>query len=166
MLYQYFSMKANILKKKVILSGKNYSSIVFCQEGILIKAIVKYVVSLSAISFCFVGQRTAPNVHIFNKNFASQKIRAGLVRNKLVYVPYFCFLSPGSFSPSTHCLPDSPGEELRIIKASERPALTGCCVELISSTGMGIWSQKREGIEISITSIKEIPESQSISANP
>lgn len=31
---------------------------------------------------------------------------------------------------------------------------------------MGIWSQKREGIEMSITSIKEIPESQSISANP
>lgn len=58
----------------------------------------------------------------------------------------FCFLHLSTVPPSLPSSPDSPGtsgEELPIMKASERPALTGCCVELISKIDMGICSQER-----------------------
>lgn len=39
--------------------------------------------------------------------------------------------------------PGTSGDELRIMKASDRPALTGCWAELMSRTAMGICSRKK-----------------------
>lgn len=40
--------------------------------------------------------------------------------------------------------PGTSGEGLRIMKASDRPALTGCWEELISRTGIGICGRRKE----------------------
>lgn len=39
--------------------------------------------------------------------------------------------------------PGTSGDELRIMKASDRPALTGCWAELMSRTAMGICIRKK-----------------------